>query len=413
MPKKKYSDEFKADAVELYETHPDMSYTQVAADLGVSRGAIKTWVFQARKATGAVPTSAPAHPETPEEEVARLRVENDSLRADKRSLRTDVERLEEERAILRKATKYFAAGDDLVIRFQFVDDHRDINGVKRVCEVLSIQRSSYYKWRDSRQDRADRQAADDALVARIADIHRDWDHTYGYRRIAVELAADPAVDGPVNHKRVARLMRANNIVGIHLRKPHVTTVKDPGAQVFADRVKRDFTADRPGEMYVGDITYLPYGHEGKFLYLATVIDVCSKRIVGWSITDHMRTSLVEDALQNASNNRKTLWDAIFHSDHGRQYTSTAFQATCRGLGVVQSMGRIGSSADNALAESVNAALKREVLQGAKRWESAAQCRRDVFRWLVRYNSGRRHSSLGYRAPLDVENDWVSMMDLAA
>lgn len=103
-------------------------------------------------------------------------------------------------------------------------------------------------------------------------------------------------------------------------------------------MKRDFTADRPGEVYVGDITYLPYAHEGKFLYLATVIDVCSKRIVGWSIADHMRTSLVEDALQNASNNRKTLWDAIFHSDHGRQYTSTAFQATCRSLGVVQSMG---------------------------------------------------------------------------
>ena len=109
MPKKKYSDEFKADAVELYETHPDMSYSQVAADLGVSRGAIKTWVFQARKAAGKVPTSTADHPETPEDELARLRVENDSLRADKRALRSDVERLEEERTILRKATKYFAA----------------------------------------------------------------------------------------------------------------------------------------------------------------------------------------------------------------------------------------------------------------------------------------------------------------
>jgi transposase len=109
MPKKKYSDEFKADAVALYETHPDMSYSQVAADLGISRGAIKSWVFQARKEAGKVSTSSPDRPETPEEELARLRVENDSLRADKRSLRSDVERLEEERAILRKATKYFAA----------------------------------------------------------------------------------------------------------------------------------------------------------------------------------------------------------------------------------------------------------------------------------------------------------------
>ena len=109
MPKKKYSDEFKADAVALYETHPDMSYSQVAADLGISRGAIKSWVFQARKEAGKVSTSSPDRPETPEEELASLRVENDSLRADKRSLRSDVERLEEERAILRKATKYFAA----------------------------------------------------------------------------------------------------------------------------------------------------------------------------------------------------------------------------------------------------------------------------------------------------------------
>lgn len=105
--------------------------------------------------------------------------------------------------------------------------------------------------------------------------------------------------------------------------------------------------------------------------------------MGWSIANHMRTSLVEDTLQNTSNNRETLWDAIFYSDLGRQNTSTVFQSTCRDLGVVQSMGRIGSNADNALAGSVSAALKREVLQGAKRWESAAPCRREVFRWLTR------------------------------
>lgn len=109
MPKNTYSDEFKTDAVELYETHPDMSYSQVAADLGVSRGAIKTWVHHARKASGKVSTSTADHPETPEDELTRLRVENDSLRANKRTLRSDVERLEEERTILRKATKYFAA----------------------------------------------------------------------------------------------------------------------------------------------------------------------------------------------------------------------------------------------------------------------------------------------------------------
>lgn len=109
--------------------------------------------------------------------------------------------------------------------------------------------------------------------------------------------------------------------------------------------------------YVGDITYLPYGTEGKFLYLATVIDVCSKRFVGWSIADHMRTSLVEGTMYSAVNARETPKDTIFHSDHGRQYTSSAFQATCCRFGVVQSMGRIGSSADNALAEASNGRLE--------------------------------------------------------
>jgi hypothetical protein len=207
-----------------------------------------------------------------------------------------------------------------VIRFQFVDDHRNTHEVKRMCSVLGIQRSSFYKWCASRPARAARQAADDALCERIEHHFEFWDHTYGYRRITAELADDPHVDEPVNRKRVARLMRNNGMVGIHLRKPKTTTISDPDAQVFADLVGRDFSAAELGTTYVGDITYLPYGDEGKFLYLATVIDLYSRRIVGWSIADHMRSSLVEDALQNAVNNRETLEGAIFHSDHGRQYT---------------------------------------------------------------------------------------------
>src|SRR5699024_4461459 len=282
-----------------------------------------------------------------------------------------------------------------------------------MCAVLGIQRSSFYKWFSSRSARAARQAADDALCERIEHHFEFWNHTYGYRRITAELAEDPEADGTVNRKRVARLMQQNGMVGIHLRKPKITTISDPDAQVFADLVGRDFTAAELGTAYVGDITYLPYGTEGKFLYLATVIDLCSRRIVGWSIADHMRTSLVEDALQNALNNSETLEGAIFHSDHDRQYTSSSFQATCRRFGVVQSMGRVGSSADNALAESVNAALKRETLQRARRWSCEFECRRQVFRWLARYNSRRRHSSLGYRAPVAFEDDYTVMMDVAA
>ena len=158
--------------------------------------------------------------------------------------------------------------------------------------------------------------------------------------MTVELNAEAAVGEPVNLRRVARLMRANGIVGVHLRKPKTTTATDPGAQVFADLINRDFTAGAPGEVYDGDLTYLAYGGKGELLYLATVIDVSSKRLVGWSIAEHMRTGLVEEALHHATAARGTLKGAIFGSDHRRQYTYTNFPPTCRDLGVTQSMGRI-------------------------------------------------------------------------
>ena len=150
-------------------------------------------------------------------------------------------------------------------------------------------------------------------------------------------------------------------------------------------------------------TYLPIA-DGSNLYLATVIDCFSRRLAGWAIAEHMRTELVEDALKAADALRGSLAGAIFHSDHGSQYTSTDFAKLCNDLGVTQSMGGVGSSADNALAESFNASLKREVLQDANCWTDAATCRREVFRWLVRYNIKRRHSRCRYSSPATYENN---------
>lgn len=127
----------------------------------------------------------------------------------------------------------------------------------------------------------------------------------------------------------------------------------------------------------------------------------------------MRTELVSGALEAAAQARGTLAGARLHTDHGRQYTSSQFQAVCRGLGVGQSMGRIGSSADNAMAESFNASLKRETLQGAKRWASKEDCRAEVFRWIIRYNNHRKRSALGYKSPIDFEKDHEAMMKIAA
>lgn len=299
-----------------------------------------------------------------------------------------------------------------MIRFQFVEDHRETYTVKRMCAVLNIHRSSYYKWRATGQARTARARVDQALLERI-EYHFDyWEGVYGYRRITAELADDPQVSGPVNHKRVARLMRQAGLVGFNLRKAHQTTVRDPQGRMCDDLVGRDFTARAPHQVYVGDITYLPYG-QGKFLYLATVIDVCSRMIVGWSITDHMRAWLVCEALANACRVRGSMEGVVFHSDHGSQYTSKEFRDLCQEYKVRQSMGAIGSSADNAMAESFNASLKRETLRKVKRWESAGDCRQSVFRWIVRYNTKRRHSGLGYLSPASYETNHAAIMKIAA
>ncbi len=168
-----------------------------------------------------------------------------------------------------------------------------------------------------------------------------------------------------------------------------------------DLLERDFTAPAPNLTYVGDITYLPCA-DGQNLYLATVIDCFSRRLVGWSIADHMRTDLVVDALTAAAATRGGLTGAIFHGDHKAQYTSRAYAALCRQLGVTRSMGAVGSSADNALAESFNATLKRETLAGSSGWSTPAEARRAVFAWITRYNTRRRHSACGQTSPNDYE-----------
>lgn len=198
-------------------------------------------------------------------------------------------------------------------------------------------------------------------------------------------------------------MRSIGLEGVRLRRRHRTTAADQAVAKAPDLIGRDFTASKVNTRYVGDITYLPVSG-AKPLYLATVIDLASRRLAGWAIADHMRTELVTDALAAAERTRGSLAGAVMHTDHGSQYTSRAFAEICRSAGVRQSMGAVGSSADNAAAESFNAAFKRETLKGRKAWSSEREARLDAFRWLTRYNTRRRHSRLGRRSPIAYEND---------
>jgi transposase InsO family protein len=242
-------------------------------------------------------------------------------------------------------------------------------------------------------------------------VHAE-DNTQGAPRITAELNDSAPAGERVNHKRVARVMRLEGIRGYVKKRRVRTTIPEPSGQKYPDLLKRDFAAERPNERYVGDITYLPLA-DGTNLYLATVIDCYSRRLVGWAITDHMRTELVENALKDAAATRGGLKGAIFHSDHGSVYCSKAYAKLCRKLGVTQSMGAVGSSADNALAESFNATMKREVLQDAACWGDELTCRRQVFKWLVRYNTRRRHSWCGYLSPSTYEARRAATLATAA
>ena len=299
-------------------------------------------------------------------------------------------------------------------RFQFVADNSATFEVKRLCALVEIERSSYYAWKAGAPARADRAAADAELAERIRVIH-EADNTVGAPRVTAELNDGTPAEERINHKRVARVMRAAGIAGYRKRRRVRTTIPEQTDQKVPDLLKRDFTAAAPNRRYVGDITYLPLA-DGQNLYLATVLDCYSRRLVGWAIADHMRTELVEDALTAAAATRggsDGLAGAIFHSDHGSVYTSKDYANLCTKLGVTQSMGAVGTSADNALAESFNATLKREVLQDAACWSDELACRRQVFRWLTRYNTKRRHTWCRYKSPTAYETTYTATLPIAA
>ncbi|MFG2007440.1 IS3 family transposase [Spirillospora sp. NPDC048911] len=395
MALKNYPEEFKADAVALYLSDPSKTYKQVAEDLGINRATLREWVLAAQRNGTAGPKPARTGKPAAGGQVASP----DVLEEENKQLKARIEELELERDILRKAAKFFRGRDELVNRFEFVEDHKHAFGVKRLCRVLGVARSSFYRWLAAAPTRLARRKADDVLAAKIREIHQAEDGTYGSPRVTAELHEQGV---RVNHKRVARVMRERGIVGLHLRKKVRTTLPEPSAAPVPDLLRRDFTAGQPNHNYVGDITYLPIGG-GKFLYLATVLDLGSRRLAGWSIADHMRTELVVDALQAAARTRGGHLDgAIFHSDNGAQYCSTEFEEACRRLGVTRSRGAVGTSADNAAAESFNATLKRETLQGADQWASARDARLAVFGWITRYNTRRRHSRLGQTSPINYE-----------
>jgi putative transposase len=262
------------------------------------------------------------------------------------------------------------------------------------CRVLGVSASGYYA-RLTRPPSA-RARADAELSARIAAIHQNSRATYGAPRIHAELAAEGL---HIGCKRVARLMASAGLHGVSRRKWVITTVRDRGARPAPDLVERNFAAPGPNRLWVADITYIPTW--AGFLYLAVVLDVFSRRIVGWAMETYLRTELVLKALDMALGQRRPA-EVIHHSDQGSQYTSFAFGQRCEKAGVRPSMGSVGDCFDNAMCESFFATLECELLD-RRRFKTQIEARMAVFEFIEAwYNPHRRHSALDYLSPINYE-----------
>jgi transposase InsO family protein len=270
--------------------------------------------------------------------------------------------------------------------------------VKRACELLKVSRSAYYAARGDEPSERVRQ--DSELAAHVRTVHEESKGRYGSPRVHAALQAQGRRH---SRKRVARLMRQAGLQGRAAKRWKKTTIPDPAAAARADRIRRDFTADasKVNTRWCGDITYIPTW-EG-WLYLATVIDIASRRVVGYAMAGHLRTELISDALSNAVAARGPQAGVIFHSDRGCQYTSAAYAALAEDCQVTLSVGRTGQCWDNALAESFFSSLKGELID-ARAWPTRAGARRAVVEYIGWYNGTRLHSALGYQSPAGYENN---------
>jgi putative transposase len=282
-----------------------------------------------------------------------------------------------------------------VSAFRLIEAEKASHSVPILCRLLGVSRSGYYAWRN--RPPSEKARLDAVLSEKIEMIHRNSRATYGAPRVHAELRS---IGIRCGRKRVARLMRQAKLKGCLRGRRMRTTRRLALRQVAPDLVRRNFAVEEPDRLWVADITYVR-SKEG-FVYLAFILDACSRRVVGWSMARHLRTELVVDALQMAIARRKPAPGLVHHSDRGVQYTSLSFGKRLEDEGLVPSMGQVGTAYDNALAESFMATLKTELLYRYA-WPTRQAARTAIFEYVEGfYNPRRRHSALGHLSPAEFE-----------
>ena len=281
--------------------------------------------------------------------------------------------------------------------YKFMAEHESEFRIQRMCRILGVGRSGYYAWRS--RPASQRTQADDALFAKIQQEYQLSRGTYGSPGIHAALHKQGVKCG---RKRVARLMRLHKLIGRKRQKRRpVTTQRDPGAIPAPNLLNQEFCASAPNQKWVSDITYIETV-EG-WLYLASILDLFSRKVVGWAMADHMEASLVEEALKMALQQRQQEAGLLHHSDQGRQYTSLAYQVRLANAHCQVSMSRVGNCYDNAVMESFLGTLKTEC--ATQPFVTRAQARTAIFEFIEAwYNRQRLHSSLDYLSPMEFERN---------
>ncbi|MGQ0641249.1 MAG: IS3 family transposase, partial [Gemmatimonadaceae bacterium] len=379
---KAYNEDFRHEAVRLAEsgTKP---LAQIARELGIHLETLRGWRRRAQAArNGNLEIAGPVP----------------SLDDENRRRRRENARLLEEREILKKANGLLRQG--CTMRFVFIRAHERIWHITTMCRVLEVSKAGYYAWRA--RPLCDRVKEDRILHQRIRQIQQEVKGRYGSPRVRMELKA---LGIPCSRKRVARLMREH---GLQAKRPHryrVTTQSKHQQPVAPNVLNRRFSVtqqERANGTWAADITYLPT-REG-WLYLAVILDLASRRVVGWALRPRLDQQLALGALQMALQHRRPAPGGLHHSDRGVQYASAAYQALLRSAGFTGSMSRLGDCWDNAVVESFFATLTKELLLDGI-FDSRGEGSRAVFEFIeIWYNRRRRHSSLGYRSPVQYEEE---------